>query len=211
MKKSLLFALAAVAMLGACNSAEKAQEKSGETTASDTTEVRTVECVANGDVVYIDLDYMLASSKLYAAEGKALETKMQEFQQKATSTQESWAKKEQGFQYEAAQLQEKYQKGLITTVDFQQKGEALEKRIANYQSTTQKEAATLDEENFVLQNRINMLVAEAVEEINKDGKYKLIINSTALLDGAPELDITGDLLKIVNEKYAAEKAAAKAE
>jgi outer membrane protein len=56
-----------------------------------------------------------------------------------------------------------------------------------------------------------MLVAEAVEEINKDGKYKLIINSTALLDGAPELDITGDLLKIVNEKYAAEKAAAKAE
>ena len=52
MKKSLLFALAAVAMLGACNGVEKAQEKSGETTASDTTEVRTVECVANGDVVF---------------------------------------------------------------------------------------------------------------------------------------------------------------
>ena len=143
-------------------------------------------------------------SDIYQTEGIA-------FQKKLETAQQSWAKKEQGFQYEAAQLQEKYQKGLITTVDYQQKGEALEKRIANYQNTTQKEAATLDEENFVLNNRINNLVAEAIEEINKDDQYKLIINSTALLDGANALDITQDLLKIVNEKYAAEKGAAKAE
>ena len=75
----------------------------------------------------------------------------------------------------------------------------------------QKEAAVLEEENYVLNNRVSVLVAEAIEEINKDGKYKLILNSTALLDGANALDITQDLLKIVNEKYAAEKAAAKNE
>ena len=90
----------------------------------------------------------------------------------------------------------------------QETEESLNKRVQNYQQSMQKEAAVLDEENFVLQNRINMLVAEAIEEINKDGKYKLILNSSALLDGSQALDITQDLLKIVNEKYAAEKAAA---
>ena len=44
-----------------------------------------------------------------------------------------------------------------------------------------------------------------------EAERELIINSTALLDGASALDITKDLLKIVNEKYAAEKAAAKTE
>lgn len=105
-------------------------------------------------------------------------------------------------------MQEKYQKGLITTLKAQETEESLNKRVQNYQQSMQKEAAVLDEENFVLQNRINMLVAEAIEEINKDGKYKLILNSSALLDGSQALDITQDLLKIVNEKYAAEKAAA---
>ena len=122
MKKSLLFALAAVAMLGACNNAEKA-DKSGEATASDNTEVRTVECVASGDVVYIDLDYMLVSSKLYATEGKAWEAKRDDFQARANAAQESWAKSEQSLaneysklQNDYVKLQEDYQKGLVTTL-----------------------------------------------------------------------------------------------
>ena len=100
---------------------------------------------------------------------------------------------------------------MITSIKAAETEENLNKRIQNYQQSMQKEAAVLDEENFVLNNRISALVAEAIEEINKDGKYKLILNSTALLDGANALDITKDLLKIVNEKYAAEKAAAKNE
>ena len=194
MKKTLFAAVvAALFAVGCTNNAAQPAEGAAEQAT-----------ITGSDIAYVKADSLLASSDIFLTEGVALQKKLE-------AAQQSWAKKEQGFQYEAAQLQEKYQKGLITTVDFQQKGEALEKRIANYQSTTQKEAATLDEENFVLQNRINMLVAEAVEEINKDGKYKLIINSTALLDGASALDITKDLLKIVNEKYAAEKAAAKNE
>lgn len=189
MKKTLFAAVVAALFAVGCNNnaAQPAEGAAEQAT------------ITSSDIAYVKADSLLAASDIFLTEGVALQKKLE-------AAQQSWAKKEQNFQYEANQLQEKYQKGLITTVDFQQKGEALEKRIANYQNNTQKEAATLDEENFVLQNRINMLVAEAVEEINKDGKYKLIINSTALLDGAPELDITSDLLKIVNEKYAAEKA-----
>ncbi len=194
MKKTFIAAVvAALFAVGCTNNAAQPTEGAAEQTA-----------ITSSDIAFVKADSLVFLSDIYQTEGIA-------FQKKLETAQQSWAKKEQGFQYEAAQLQEKYQKGLMTTVDYQQKGEALEKRIANYQNTTQKEAATLDEENFVLNNRINNLVAEAIEEINKDDQYKLILNSTALLDGANALDITQDLLKIVNEKYAAEKGAAKAE
>lgn len=191
MKKTLFAAIiAALFAVGCTNNA--AQPTEGATEQAT---------ITSSDIAFVKADSLLVMSDIYLTEGVALQKKLE-------AAQQSWAKKEQGFQYEAAQLQEKYQKGLITTLKAQETEESLNKRVQNYQQSMQKEAAVLDEENFVLQNRINMLVAEAIEEINKDGKYKLILNSSALLDGSQALDITQDLLKIVNEKYAAEKAAA---
>ena len=194
MKKTFIAAVvAALFAVGCTNNAAKPAEGAAEQTT-----------ITSSDIAFVKADSLLIMSDIYQTEGVALQKKLE-------TAQQSWAKKEQGFQYEAAQLQEKYQKGLITSIKAAETEESLNKRIQNYQQSMQKEAAVLDEENFVLNNRISALVAEAIEEINKDGKYKLILNSTALLDGANALDITKDLLKIVNEKYAAEKAAAKNE
>ena len=194
MKKTFIAAVvAALFAVGCTNNAAQPTEGAAEQTA-----------ITSSDIAFVKADSLLVMSDIYLTEGVALQKKLE-------AAQQSWAKKEQGFQYEAAQLQEKYQKGLITSIKAAETEENLNKRIQNYQNSMQKEAATLDEENFVLNNRINMLVAEAIEEINKDDKYKLILNSSALLDGANALDITKDLLKIVNEKYAAEKSTAKAE
>lgn len=219
MKKSLLFALAAVAMLSACNNADEAK-KSGEATSA--TEVTTVECVASGDVVYMDLDFMLASSKLYAAEGKALEAKMQEFQTRAVAAQEGWTKSEQSLaaeynklQNDAVKLQQDYEKGLITTLNAQQKGEELAKkeqsiqtRMNTLQSTVQKEGEqlakdeqALAEEQLVIMNRFQELTRKALEEINADKRYKMILNATSVIDADPTLDISSLVLKKVDELY----------
>ncbi|MBR5201173.1 MAG: OmpH family outer membrane protein [Alistipes sp.] len=221
MKKSLLFALAAVAMLSACNNADEAK-KSGEATSA--TEVTTVECVASGDVVYMDLDFMLASSKLYAAEGKALEAKMQEFQTRAVAAQEGWTKSEQSLaaeynklQNDAVKLQQDYEKGLITTLNAQQKGEELAKkeqsiqtRMNTLQSTVQKEGEqlakdeqALAEEQLVIMNRFQELTRKALEEINADKRYKMILNATSVIDADPTLDISSLVLKKVDELYEA--------
>ncbi|MBR4148599.1 MAG: OmpH family outer membrane protein [Rikenellaceae bacterium] len=193
MKKTLFAAVvAALFAVGCTNNAAKPAEGAEQNT------------ITSSDIAFVKADSLLIMSDIYQTEGIALQKKLE-------TAQQSWAKKEQGFQYEAAQLQEKYQKGLITSIKAAETEESLNKRIQNYQQSMQKEAAVLEEENYVLNNRVSVLVAEAIEEINKDGKYKLILNSTALLDGANALDITQDLLKIVNEKYAAEKAAAKNE
>lgn len=223
MKKSLLFILALAAMMTSCATANN---KSAEETAttSDSTEVRTVECVASGDVVFVDLDYIMSASKLYASEGKALETKMQEFQTRATAAQEGWAKKEQSLaneynklQNDAMKLQQDYEKGLITSLkaqerqaELQKKGESIQARMTALQTTVQTEGATLQgeeqalgEEQVVLMNRFQALARQAIDEINADRRYKMIINAVSVVDAEPTLNISDLVLKRVDELYEA--------
>ena len=220
MKKSFLFILALSALMTSCAGSTKSAETAA--TAGDSTEVRTVECVASGDVVFVDLDYIMSASKLYAAEGKALEAKMQEFQTRAAAAQEGWAKKEQSLaneynklQNDAAKLQQEYEKGLITTLkaqerqaELQKKGESIQSRMAALQTTVQTEGTTLQteeqalaEEQVVLMNRFQELARQAINEINADRRYKMIINAVSVVDADPTLNISDLVLERVNKLY----------
>lgn len=223
MKKSILFIVALSSLLASCAGTSTNKEEA-TATSSDTTEVRTVECVASGDVVFVDLDYIMASSKLFASEGSALETKVKEFQQRAATAQEGWAKKEQNLaneynklQADAIKLQQDYEKGLITTLnaqqkqeDLQKKGESIQTRMNSLQSTVQTEGQKLQEEELalaeeqsVLMNRFQKLTRLALDEINADKRYKMIVNAVSVVDADPTLNISDVVLKKVDELYEA--------
>lgn len=191
MKKIFLSLMVAAIAMTSCQ-----QKAATETTTEG--KVAATETVVEGDLAYVRVDYVLAESEIYKTEGVAL-------QEKTEKAQKSWAQKEKNLQYEATQLQEKYQKGLITTADAQKQSQSIEKRAANFQTNTQKEAQALDEENFVFTNRTQDLIMRAIKEVNSDGKYKMVINATALLDAADALDISETVLAKVNELYAKEK------
>ena len=157
-----------------------------------------LQTVTGGDIAYVRAEYVIAESEIYKTEGIAL-------QEKTQKAQNSWAQKEQNLQNEAAQLQEKYQKGLITTADAQKQSQSIEQRAANFQTNTQKEAQKLDEENYVFSNRTQDLLMRAIKEVNADKKYKMILNASALVDAVDALDISDVVLAKVNELYAAEK------
>ena len=222
MKKSFLFILALSALRTSCAGSTKSAETAA--IAGDSTEVRTVDRVASGDVVFVDLDYIMSASKRYAAEGKALEAKMQEFQTRAAAAQEGWAKKEQSLaneynklQNDAAKLQQEYEKGLITTLkaqerqaELQKKGESIQSRMAALQTTVQTEGTTLQteeqalaEEQVVLMNRFQELARQAINEINADRRYKMIINAVSVVDADPTLNISDLVLKSVDALYEA--------
>lgn len=190
MKKYFFTLLVAALSFAACDNKTATPAAEGEAAATQT--------VTGGDIAYVRVEYVIAESEIYKTEGIAL-------QEKTQKAQNSWAQKEQNIQYEATQLQEKYQKGLITTADAQKQQESIEKKITNYQTNAQKEAETLDEENYVFTNRTQDLVLRAIQSINADKKYKMVVNSTALLDADPSLDISDAVLAKVNELYAAEK------
>ncbi len=195
MKKFFFPVLAAALVLTACGT--KTTETSAEAAA---TETATAQQVGTGDIAYVQVEAVLAQCDLFLNEGKAL-------QEKTEKAQKSWAQREQNLQAEAAQLQEKYQKGLITTRDAQATQESIQKRVASYQANAQKEAQSLDEENYVFTNRAQDLLHRAVQEINADKRYKLIVNASALIDADTALDITAAVLAKVNELYAADKKA----
>ena len=193
MKKMLFTALVAACAMTACGT------NTTETAAAAEEATREI---GSSDIAYVQVEAVLAQCDLFLNEGKAL-------QEKTQKAQKSWAQKEQNLQSEAAQLQEKYQKGLITTNDAQAQQQSIEKRVAAYQSSAQKEAQALDEENFVFTNRAQDLLHRAVQDINADKKYKMIVNSTALIDADTTLNITPAVLAKVNELYAADKKAEK--
>ena len=195
MKKTLFPVLAAALVMTACGT--KTTEQTAQTAQTETT-----ARVGASDIAYVQVEAVLAQCDLFLTEGKAL-------QEKTEKAQKSWAQREQNLQAEVAQLQEKFQKGLITSRDAQAQQESLQKRAASYQNTAQKEAQSLDEENYVFTNRAQDLLNRAVQQINADRKYKLIINASALIDADTTLNITPAVLQKVNELYAADKKAEK--
>ena len=192
MKKIFIAALAFLAFAGC-----KEEKKSAEVVEQTVTEVATAS-----DLAYVNVDYVLAESDIFKSEGIALRDKTEKTQQK-------WAKKEQDLQNEINQLAEKYQKGLITTRNAQEKEQELQKRAASMQTAAQKEGKELEEESIVFQNRMNDLLMRAIQQLNADKKYKMIVQASALLDASESLDITSTVLNKVNELYKSEKEASK--
>ena len=191
--KKVLFAALALVFAVSCNNAPK-------TTATEAAEAKTE--VTSADIVFVRTEAVFAESEIFKTEGLALQAKNEK-------TQKSLAEKEQKLKNEMVQLQEKYQKGLITTIEAQRKEQDIQKRVASYQETAQKQLRALEEENIVFQNRMGDLMQRAIDELNADGAYKMIVNASALLDASADLDITELVLAKVNELYAADKAAAK--
>jgi len=193
MKRIFIAALAFLAFAG-CKQESKQNNENAEQTAT--------EVVAEGDLAFVNVDYVFAESEIFKSEGIALRDKTEKAQQK-------WAKKEQNLQNEINQLAEKYQKGLITTRSAQEKEQELQKRATSMQSAMQKEGKELEEENLVFQNRMNDILMRAIQEVNADKKYKMIVQSTALLDADESLNISDAVLAKVNELYKAEKEQSK--
>ena len=191
--KKVLFAAMAMVGLAGCKEAQKSAEPVAEEQKTE---------IASSEIVYVSVETVMSKSDIFQSEGVALRDKTEK-------AQNSWAQKEKNIQSEVAALQEKYNKGLITTRDAEQKQADLQKRAANYQTALQNEAKNLEEENVVFQNRMNDLLARAIEEINADKRYKLIVNASALLDADESLDITDAVLAKVNELYQADKKADK--
>lgn len=192
MKKIFIAALAVLAVASCTEN-----KKNAEVVEQTATEV-----VASGDLAFVNVDYVFAESDIFKSEGIALRDKTEKAQQK-------WAKKEQNLQNEMAQLAEKYQKGLITTRDAQSKEQELQQRAASFQTAAQKEGKELEEESLVFQNRMNDLLMRAIQEINSNKQYKMIVQSSALLDADESFNLTAKVLAKVNELYAAEKGSKK--
>ena len=66
-----------------------------------------------------------------------------------------------------------------------------------------KDEQALAEEQIVLMNRFQELTRKALEEINADKRYKMILNAASVIDADPSLNISSLVLQKVDELYEA--------
>ncbi len=154
--------------------------------------------VGTSDIAFVTMEMVLSESDIFKTEGMAL-------QKRTETAQRDWSQQEQKLQSDASQLQQKYQNGLVTTANAQIEQQKIEERVMAFRTKTEREMQELDEENTVFANRAQKMIREAVENINADKRYKMIINASALIDADSTLDISTIVLEELNKIYKEEK------
>jgi len=178
------------------------QKKSPELTG---TEVNKAQVAGSGDgelkIAYVNIDSLLTHFKMAQdMSGNLLKRK--------ESLENELKTKGQALEKSFADYQYKVQKGLITSWDAAE----LEKRLTeqqqvfvNLQNDMQNRLLTEEQDANL---KVHTSVIKAVEEYNKSKGYNIILSHAfggVLLYADNYMNVTGEILKILNETYAASK------
>lgn len=153
-------------------------------------------------IAYVRIDSLMAGYDMYNELSK-------EFEAKATAAESDLTSRGRALERKVQDAQSRVERGLVTRAEAAQLQETLARDEQNFmqlQSTKQEELA---EENSVMMNKILFAVEEFIKEYNKDYRYGMILTTSGgspVLHADPALDITAEVLKGLNEKYAADKA-----
>lgn len=201
--KKILIALAALSLgIVACNNTENAGNNSA-------VEPIAVDSLATtGRVAYFYVDKVVAQYNFAQDKQAEFQKKYDAATKKLSSTETAINKDYQKLQQQVVELNEKAQKVLITSADYQKEMERLageeqkiQNRIASFQAEMQKVQNELAEEEMVVTNQIMDNVSKYVQQLNANYSYDVIIASTVgspVFHANPLLDLTDTIIKGLN-------------
>lgn len=150
----------------------------------------------SSNIAFVNVDSVLIKYDLYNKLSLDLTTKQQQLEKELQS-------KMMSLQNRANQIQSQYSQHLITTQTYQEQAEKLTREQEQLQRWQQEKSFELNEDQMNLTKRVYDSIVSVIKVVNKDKKYDLIIsNSTGgtLFYGNPQMDITSEVIKILNEK-----------
>lgn len=198
MKKLVLIACAALAMLSACGEKSNTAAES-----SDNGTVENVQAVVSSQIAFIDLDSLLNNYDMYVE-------KNAELQAKAQKAETELSNKGRSLEKSFVDASEKIDKGLVTRSEAIKLQEDLQKQEQSFYEHRDQVQRELAEESQVLLNNIINNIDQYLDEFNTDYRYGMILTTTGgtpVLHADPRLNITSVVLQGLNERYSAEKKA----
>jgi outer membrane protein len=153
--------------------------------------------IANGNIVYVNIDTLINSYDAYFDMKKSLEEKQKKSEAELNTRSNTYQKG-------VADYQDKVQKGLITRSRAQEIEQQLMADQQNLLKFRDNLAADLADEQQVMNRQLINDIVEYLKEYNKYGKYQYILShsfGSALLYVPDSLDITKDVLKGLNHRY----------
>ena len=184
-KLFLLPAVAAVLCTAACNpsssknDAEAAQGKSGEM-----------------KIAFFDLEAVLAGSD-YANELRSA------VEAEGEKVQKELQRRQQKLETRSRDLQERYNKGLLTTVSAQAEQKKLENSAAEFQKWAQEKEAAMMEEQQKMMAELADMIKTYVAKYNETKGYTMILSNSAgmpVVIAEASMDITEDNITGLNEE-----------
>lgn len=171
---------------------------SGKTTVSEAnSNVSAVVPAGENQIVYINIDSVLAGYNMYFDIQGQLEEKLKTSEAKLASQQNTFQKKAQDFQY-------KIERGLITRSEageLQQKLMAEEQDLMQLQNNLRMQLA---EEEQVAQRKVLNSIMEYLKSIEGETGYQFVLGTSFggnILYANENLDITKSVIAGLNEYY----------
>ena len=191
MKKITLFILSVV-LLSAC--AESPKSDNTATTSQDVTVLNTVLPIA-----VINYDTLLATYEFAIVSSEALISKQE-------NARVELGEKARQLQNEMVDFQRKIENNAFMS---RERAEQEQRRLMKKETDLQELEQRLTQELMLDQQKMTEQLRESLEtvvaEINKDGKYQLILTTNAMNDNvlfcAPQYDITAQVVALMNKNY----------
>ena len=152
-------------------------------------------------IAYIDIDSLIAQYNMAIDLRAEIEAK---YKKAETELQNRTRRLEK----DVMDYQEKVQKVLITRSEAANIEENLNKQQQSLVEHRDKVLGELAEQEQVMNNKIYYAVVDYLKEFNADYKYAMIVSTTAsgpILNADPSLNVTKEVLTVLNARYEQEK------
>jgi outer membrane protein len=193
---NVLLAVAFISMLSNCKS-----KTNGTATKSQSENASNIQISGSYTAAWVNIDTLINNYDMYFDMQKELEESGRKLEAELNT-------KSKDFEKQANDFQDKYQKGLETRSKLQQMQQDLATKEQELYRLRDDLRAQLADEQTVKLRQIHQSITDYLAEYNKSKGYHMIFSSTfggPLLYGHPELDITQEVLKGLNEKYSPER------
>jgi outer membrane protein len=148
-------------------------------------------------IAYVKMDSMVFTYEL----AKKLNT---EFADKKETYRKEYTDKRIKFERDAAAFQEKVQRGGFLT---EERAKQEQERLVGVQQEIQKLDYELTQKLNEMQGQISQQIVDSIasylKSYNQIKKYDFILNSSSMLEGSPQFNITKEVTQGLNDRYRA--------
>ena len=147
---------------------------------------------ANELISYVDMDLLMNSSE----PGKSITSQLTAIHKKTTS---EFKKIEEELKKEESDLIK--QKNVISNEEFEKKLSLLRNKASDYQKQRKKFNDSINKKRLDATSELVSLIQPILAEYANNNSISIIFQKKNIIIGKTELDITEDVLKILNENH----------
>jgi outer membrane protein len=146
---------------------------------------------AEDKIVYLDVNILLSKSEV----GKYVNSNLKKIRDK---NNEEFKKFENEIKSDEGQLLN--QQNILKKEDFDKKISELRNKFKSYQENKKLKNTELNKLRNHVGNKILKIINEILTEYSKNNSISLVVEKKNIVIGKSELDVTNDILKLLNEK-----------